>query len=81
MAATTTLRTRTKGFAHPQYACTADYTAPNIVGPTMLGLVASVLAVVCKRMQQLPTTRNMKQGVQTDATCNIQQCCVRFHGD
>ena len=25
--------------------------------------------------QQLPTTRdNMQQGVQTDATCNIQQC-------
>ena len=49
--------------------------------PTLLGLVASVLAVVCKRMQQLPTTRNMQQGVQTDATCNIQQCCVRLHGD
>ena len=30
-------------------------TTPNIVGPTMLGVVASVLAVVCKRMQQLPT--------------------------
>ena len=32
----------------------------------MLGVVASVLAVVCKRMQQLPTltTRdNMQQGV------------------
>ena len=22
----------------------------------------------------------MQQGVQTDATCNIQQCCVRLHG-
>ena len=32
-----------------------DATTPNIVGPTMLGVVASVLAVVCKRMQQLPT--------------------------
>ena len=21
----------------------------------------------------------MQQGVQTDATCNIQQCCVRLH--
>ena len=31
--------------------------------------------------QQLPTTSsNMQQGVQTDATCNIQQCCVRFYG-
>ena len=25
-----------------------------MAGPTMLGVVASVLAVVCKRMQQLP---------------------------
>ena len=23
---------------------------------------------------------NMQQGVQTDATCNSQQCCVRWHG-
>ena len=30
-------------------------TTPNIVWPTMLGVAASVLAVVCKRMQQLPT--------------------------
>ena len=104
----------------------------------MLGVVACVLAVVCKRMQQLPTSlgpavhrgkntthksttleelgkriqhccatlrwsrnkrnvgscwlnsltgfklcattsNNMQQGVQTDATCNIQQCCVRLH--
>ena len=38
----------------------------------MLGVVASVLAVVYKRMRQLPTTRNkMQQGVQSDATCNI----------
>ena len=27
----------------------------NIVAPTMLGVVVYVLAVVCKRMQQLPT--------------------------
>ena len=32
-----------------------DATTPNIVGRTVLGVVASVLAVVCKRMQQLPT--------------------------
>ena len=25
-------------------------------------------------------SNNMQQGVQTDATCNIQQGCVRFHG-
>ena len=30
-------------------------TTPNIVGATILGVVASVLAVVCKRMQQLST--------------------------
>ena len=30
-------------------------TTPNIVGPTKLWVVAFVLAVVCKRMQQLPT--------------------------
>ena len=29
-------------------------TTLNIGGPTMLGVVASVLAVVCKRMQELP---------------------------
>ena len=32
-----------------------DATTPNIVAPAMLGVVASVVAVVCKRMQQLPT--------------------------
>ena len=32
-----------------------DARTPNIVAPTMLGVVACVLAVVCKRMQQLPT--------------------------
>ena len=26
------------------------------------------------------TSNNMQQGVQTDATCNIQQCCARLHG-
>ena len=31
-------------------------TTPNIVAPTMLGVSASVLAVVCKRMQQFPTS-------------------------
>ena len=40
----------------------------------MLGVVLSVLVVVYKRVQQLPTTRtNKQQGVQTDATCKIQQ--------
>ena len=35
------------------------------------------LSLVCERMQQLPIARNnMQQGVQTDASCNIQQCCA-----
>ena len=33
-----------------------DVTTPSIVVPTMLEVVACVLAVVCKRMQQLPNT-------------------------
>ena len=32
-----------------------DATTPNIVAPTMLGVAACVLVVVCKRMQQLST--------------------------
>ena len=32
-----------------------DATTPNIVAPTMLGVVVCLLAVGCKRMQQLPT--------------------------
>ena len=35
-------------------------TTPNIVPPTMLGVVACVLAVVCKQMQQLPTNWNLQ---------------------
>ena len=30
--------------------------------------------------QHATTSNNMQQGVQTDATCNIQQCYVRLHG-
>ena len=91
--------------------------SPNIVGATMLGVVACVLAVVCKRMpqqcwkscangsiivvlrfgdhgtkemlgvvgwevwlvsnfvqQHATTSNNIQQCVQTNATCNIQQC-------
>ena len=32
-----------------------DKTTANVVGPRTLGVVASVLAMVRKRMQQLPT--------------------------
>ena len=50
-------------------------TTPNIGRPTMLGVVVSVLVVVCKQMQQLiKTPSNMQQRVQTDATFKIQQC-------
>ena len=57
-----------------------DATTPTIVGPTMLVVVVSVCTwlkvwLVSNSGQQLPTTRNnMQQGVQMEATCNIQQC-------
>ena len=39
------------------------------------------LSLVCERMQQLPIARNnMQQGVQTDASYNIQQCCACLPG-
>ena len=37
-----------------------DATTPNTVGPTILGVVASVLAVLCKWMQKLPTVHHGK---------------------
>ena len=52
----------------------------NIVGQTVLGVDAFICTwlnvwTVSNFAQQLPTTHNnMQQGVQTDATCNIQQC-------
>ena len=46
-------------------------TTPNIVAPTMLGVVACVLAVVCKRMQHVTSN---------DFGSCCQQCCVRLHG-
>ena len=59
--------------------------------PTMLGDVGQQCFVHLHRAkswtgfklfiaQQLPTTRNTKEGLQTDATCNIQQCCFRLYG-
>ena len=36
--------------------CKRTQTTPKIVGATMLGVFACVLAVVCKQMQQLPTS-------------------------
>ena len=41
---------------NPTLGCLqTDEITPNIVAPTTLGVVAYVLAVVCKRMQQLQT--------------------------
>ena len=46
-----------------------------------LGVVRAKVSPVSNFAQQLPTTRsNIEQGGQTDATCNIQQCCVPFLG-
>ena len=63
-----------------------DATTPNIVAPTMLGVVACVLAVVCKRMQQLPTSLGpaVHRGKNTthksttlEEVCKrIQHCCA-----
>ena len=62
-----------------------DATTLNIVGPTIVGVVTSVLAVVCKRMQQLPTMLEHAVHLGKDSThknmetmCNVlawpQQC-------
>ena len=47
----------------------------------MLGVVGWKVWPVSNFAQQHATTsNNMQKGVQTEATCNIQQCCVRLHG-
>ena len=46
----------------------------------MLGVVGWKVWPVSNFAQQHATTsNNMQQDVQTDATCNIQQCCVRLY--
>ena len=45
-----------------------DQTTANVVGPRMLGVVVSMLAVVCKRMQQLPTLLGPAVNCGKDAT-------------
>ena len=47
-----------------------DATTPNIVAPTMLGVVVCVLAVVSKRMQQMSVRgpNNVGRVVETDPT-------------
>ena len=49
---------------------------PNIVAPTMLGIVACMLAVVCKRMQQLPTMLGPAVHRGKDITPNFFKPCV-----
>ena len=55
-------------------------TTPNIVGCYMLRPFAHPVACCCAKFQTL--CNNIQQhatGGQTDAICNIQQCCVRLH--
>ena len=70
-----------------------DATTPKIVAPTMLGVVACESAVVCKRMQQLPTLLrqqcwellraswqwcgNRRNNSQHCCVNNVESCCVR----
>ena len=57
-------------------------TTPKIVGPTILGVIASVLAVVCKRIQQRPGILGptMHRGRDTThmtlETARVQCACV-----
>ena len=73
----------------PQQWCKSCANGSNIVALSlgdhgtkeMLGVVGSNVWPVSNFAQQLPTTSsNMQQGLQTDATCNIQQCCDRLRG-
>ena len=54
-----------------------DATTPNIVVPTLLRVVAILLLYYANGA---PTPNNTQQHATTDATCNIQQGCVRLHG-
>ena len=53
-----------------------DKTTANVVGPRTLGVVASVLAVVCKRMQQLPTLLGPAVNCGKDTTLRLCRPCV-----
>ena len=65
---------------------------PNNVGravqtdPTLLRYASAITEqkkcweLLAEKFDLFQTLRNnIQQGVQTDATCNIQQCCVRLH--
>ena len=53
-----------------------DATTPNTVAPTMLGVVVCVLAVVCKRMQQLPTIWDLQCMVGRIQPISLCKPCV-----
>ena len=53
-----------------------DATTPNIVAQTMLAVVACVLAVVCKRMQQLPTMLDLQCIVGRTQLISLCNSCV-----
>ena len=53
--------------------------------PTLLPYASAITEqkkcweLLAEKFDRFQTLRNnMQQGVQTDATCNIQQCCVRL---
>ena len=50
-----------------------DATTPSIVGPTMLGVVVSVFAEVCKRIEQLPVSPRPKAWSQAN---NVASVCT-----
>ena len=65
---------------------------PNNVGgavqtdPTLLRYTSAITEqkkcweLLAEKFDRFQTLRNnMQQVVQTNATCNIQQCCVRLH--
>ena len=56
-----------------------DATTPNTVDPRMLGVVASVLAVVSKRMQQLPITLGHAVHRGKDTTQKILETMCNEH--
>ena len=76
-------------FAWPEQCWTSCANGSNIVAlrfgdhgtKEMLGVVGWKIWPVSNFAQQHATTsNNTQQGVQTDATSNIQQCCLRLHG-
>ena len=83
MAVTTILQTRTR-FCPPKIRLhdrlhSSQHCWSNNVGTCCVRVGSGVNG--CNNSQQHATCNNMQQGVQTEATCNIQQCCVRLHGD